>query len=286
MPPSSFKRTSTAYWRKPQRTPEPDSAVTGPTNESANPVAAATDSPSGQEALARRLGIPDHYTAVLEGAKANFTVSIDADVMLPDADRLPTARVEMALFSQDTADRLIEALLQGQTLYTLDSFLQETKGDIEIRLIDLYAMRDGKIPVKADGDLGESIALWEGRLADAPRNGSVGSRLKPAFRRWICQKGNRLFPWSPMTTSRGMTRINGRDAYLSIKNWTQFNNIEAVFSNREDGGNHALSSNRSICSWKWVRGEAVGDVDFSELTITPEQAARTGLRPCRCAGTP
>lgn len=61
-------------------------------------------------------------------------MTADAEIVLPDAEKLPTVRVIPADFSQETVDRLYDYLVGDTVMYEMSSL--RTKTDIEAELID------------------------------------------------------------------------------------------------------------------------------------------------------
>lgn len=217
------------------------------------------------ESLATKLGIPDALPLSLQDAPGHLTVNVNATFVLPNADILPTARVSMDTFSQETANKIMNVLLQGATLYDMSTW-QETKADIQERLVELYAMRDGTIPVDVDsGNLEEDIKLYEQRLAEAPDT----IELIPASSSFVTVDEPPLEPYQRI---EGTTEINNKSAYLRIMNQTETNMIEAVFINRDEIG--AMTEYRS---WSEVpdKERKLIDDSFVKPTINADQAKQT-----------
>jgi len=103
--------------------------------------------------LAERLGAPERLELQLTDRKGTLMVQVDADVVIPEAGAVATARVDKQAFSQETADRLIALLLEGKTLYEPEGYQQRTKAEIQERLVQLYAMQAGTIPADVDGSV-------------------------------------------------------------------------------------------------------------------------------------
>lgn len=226
----------------------------------------STSSSEQNESLAAKLGIPKTLSASLQDSQGQLSVKVNAAFILPDTDKLPTAKVSMDTFSQKTADKIISVLLHGETLYDTSSACQETKSDIQDRLVKLYAMRDGKIPVDVDsGNLKEDIKLYEQRLAKAPET----VELIPASTSFKMADEP---PYKPYQRIEGATKINGKPAYLRIMNQTEANHIEAIFINRNDSG----AMNQYEC-WSQVpdKERKLVDNSFAKPTISAEQAKQT-----------
>jgi hypothetical protein len=208
-----------------QRTPE-KTVVQGKNIDRLLEEAQETTQKISDTPLKEKLKIPDTYTNSMEGAKGKLKVNIDAGFNLPDADKLPTAKIGMAAFSQETADKLMKALLHGQTLYDLDSYLQETKADIQKRLVELYAMQAGTIPVQVDGDIEESIRICENQLKSAPEE-IIKEPAQTTFHK------KSIPGLEPYDCIEGAAEINGRPVYFTVQNWTEENRICVKFFNAE-----------------------------------------------------
>ncbi len=119
--------------------------------------------------LSEVLGImSDRYETYLEDESGNIKVTVDAGVVLPDADSIPSVRVAAKYFSQDTVNKLIDVLFNEGTLYDPESLSELTKSGILQRLEQLEQKRtaleaQGMKPTKSD--IGES-------KVDASANGS------------------------------------------------------------------------------------------------------------------
>jgi predicted secreted protein len=89
--------------------------------------------------LADRLGVPDRYESYVEDAKGSFKVTVDAAVILPDADSLPIIRVEAQPVDQQAVDKLIAALFEPGKLYDPYWLSELTQSEIAPMLARLRA---------------------------------------------------------------------------------------------------------------------------------------------------
>lgn len=87
--------------------------------------------------LAERLGVPGRYESYVEDAKGSFKVTIDADVILPEADSIPLVWVKAQPFDQQIVNKLIAALFNDGKLYAPDSMSELTKSEISDLLTQL-----------------------------------------------------------------------------------------------------------------------------------------------------
>lgn len=79
---------------------------------------------------------PSRYSAdePLTNPQGSLTVNVDAAVIVPNSDRLSTARVEKHLFTEAECQTYIAALFDGQTTYSGDVF--ETKAYYQQTILD------------------------------------------------------------------------------------------------------------------------------------------------------
>ena len=59
------------------------------------------------------LGIPQNLKLESISAKGKLLVHTDASILLPQADKMPIARVKMSRLANDTVKRLVEVLFEG-----------------------------------------------------------------------------------------------------------------------------------------------------------------------------
>ena len=118
---------------------------------------------------------PDSFTGQWTGEEGCLNVSADAVIEVPETDNMPTAAVKRRAFTQQEADRMIEAFLDGGPLYEDQGM---SKSEVQERLEKYRAMERGEIPLELDGnrtldDLPEVIARWEKYLEEAPEDGEL-----------------------------------------------------------------------------------------------------------------
>lgn len=113
-----------------------------------------------QEDISKTLGIrSNQYETYFEDRSGNIKVTVDADVVLPDADNIPIVRVITKYFSQDTVNKLIDVLFKEGTLYDPKSITELTKSDIRKLLVQF---EQKKAQLEAQGirpteeDIGDS----------------------------------------------------------------------------------------------------------------------------------
>lgn len=72
-----------------------------------SPIVADADS---EDDLRRPLEAPEKLVMEMEGVKGNLKIHVDADVIVPDTEGMPVARVTMGQFSEEDVKNLYEAL--------------------------------------------------------------------------------------------------------------------------------------------------------------------------------
>ena len=155
-----------------QKTPEA-SIVTG---KSSDELIEKAQADPGAGSLAARLGAPETYKGSAASADGKLTVTIDAAVTVPDADKVPIRRVEDGTITQEQADALIKGLVHT-TLYDPDQPL--TKSEIADKIVQAKQklaegpteQEEGAIYMVAGGDVDESgesgQMTWEEYMQDS-----------------------------------------------------------------------------------------------------------------------
>ena len=80
-------------------------------------LALATSEQETAGSLEERLDVPKRDESYVEDTKSKFKVTIDADIILPEADAIPIIRVKAQPFGQPMVDKLIAALFYDGKLY-------------------------------------------------------------------------------------------------------------------------------------------------------------------------
>lgn len=150
--------------------PTPDKGVVG-RKDLAQMLDMAAAPWEREGSLREALTVPDRYETYLEGGGGTIRVTVDAQVIAPEADRVPIIRVGALTFSQDMVDRLADALFDDGPLYTPDSLSMLTKSEIEQLLIEL---KRKKAELEAQGMTPTSRDGAEGEASVSEENGSQG----------------------------------------------------------------------------------------------------------------
>ena len=129
-----------------QETPDSSIVVGKDTSKMLEKAMASQDV---QGSLSEILGITsDHYETSFKDQGGNINVTVDADIDLPDTDRIPIIRVAADSFSQNTVNKVIDALFDDGPLYDPESLSELTKTDI----VDLLAqLKQKKAELEAQG---------------------------------------------------------------------------------------------------------------------------------------
>ncbi len=145
-----------------QKTPE-EGIVKGKSSEALIEKAQTTP---GQGALAQRVNAPEHYDAAFSNESGELTVTVDAAVTVPDADKVPIIRVKPAHITQAQTDVLMDTLVQGE-LYQFG--IPRTKSEIADQIVEVKRQiaqgpspeDEGTLFVTEDGQL-----TWEEYMRD------------------------------------------------------------------------------------------------------------------------
>ena len=122
--------------------------------------AQATDTASETPGIPLReqTGAPE--TLTLENTEGNFTLSVDANVAVPEEEKMPIMRIKAGEFSQEQVSALWDALVGDTVLYEPQT--QMTKSDIEEQLL-IYRRRLSQLDESEPG-YEEELGLLEDRI--------------------------------------------------------------------------------------------------------------------------
>lgn len=128
---------------------------------------------SGIQALAGK-----HVKETYRNQTGTVAIELDADVVLPKADKIPAAEAVPKMLGQQDLKKLLSALVGDEPLYEYDDRL--TKDEIKQIILDMKkskaedqnktappASSNGAVPMPAD-QVDSIIAEYEAMLADAP----------------------------------------------------------------------------------------------------------------------
>lgn len=106
-------------------------------NEDASGENGAGGENSGTSALRQMLGAPEHYQSETQDETGKLQVLTDADVEIPDADKVSAIAVSQHPFDQDGIDQITEVFFPEAKFYTDGNYNQWTKADCEKQLEEL-----------------------------------------------------------------------------------------------------------------------------------------------------
>ena len=169
-------------------------------------------------ALLATLEVPERFTGDWTGVNGFVHVTVDAEIVLPNADKIPTGSIGRRDFTQADADNLMRVLLKGNTLY---EELGMTKQQALERLEQLQAMQRGEIPVDLDGGY-EALPGAIERWAEYARTAPDGDERVPAETSFVSKSEN-------LEEIYGWTELDGKKVHFFIQNWAGFLDHAAVF---------------------------------------------------------
>ena len=169
-------------------------------------------------ALLAALEVPERFTGDWTGVNGLVHVTADAEIVLPNADKIPTGSIGRRDFTQEDADNLMRVLLKGNTLY---EELGMTKQQALERLEQLQAMQRGEIPVDLDGGY-EALPVAIERWAEYARTAPDGDERVPAETSFVSKSEN-------LEEIYGWTELDGKKVHFFIQNCAGFLDHAAVF---------------------------------------------------------
>lgn len=169
-------------------------------------------------ALLAALEVPERFTGDWTGVNDFVHVTADAEIVLPNADKIPTGSIGRRDFTQEDADNLMRVLLQGNTLY---KELGLTKQQVLERLEQLQAMQRGEIPVDLDGGYEALPGAIEG-WAEYARTAPDGDERVPAETSFVSRSEN-------LEEIKGWTEVDGKVMHFFIQNCPGFLDHANVF---------------------------------------------------------
>ena len=162
-------------------------------------------------ALLAALEVPERFTGDWTGVNDFVHVTADAEIILPNADKIPTGSIGRRDFTQEDADNLMRVLLQGNTLY---KELGLTKQQVLERLEQLQAMQRGEIPLDLDGGYEALPGAIEG-WAEYARTAPDGDERVPAETSFVSRSEN-------LEEIKGWTEVDGKVMHFFIQNCPGF----------------------------------------------------------------
>ena len=169
-------------------------------------------------ALLAALEVPERFTGDWMGVNDFVHVTADAEIVLPNADKIPTGSIGRRDFTQEDADNLMRVLLKGNTLF---KELGMTKQQALERLEQLQAMQRGEIPLDLDDGyeaLPDAIEHW----AEYARTAPDGDERVLAETSFVSRSEN-------LEEIKGWTELDGKKVHFFIQNCPGYLDHAAVF---------------------------------------------------------
>lgn len=172
--------------------PEGESGAAGAGDEAAGADSAARsgNSAAGENpsvsvnVLAQRLQVPERYTASASSEDGAFELNCDAQILVPNADKVSVWKVRQREFTQEMIDRVTETFFGDLPVWNGGTYFTYTKGEALTRLNQLKAWQaEGNtdpygVIAEAEAigdmfyadsfDLQDMIDRWEAIYAEAP----------------------------------------------------------------------------------------------------------------------
>ena len=158
-------------------------------------------------ALLAALDVPERFTGEWEGVNGLVHVTADAEIILPDADAIPTGSVARRDFTQEDLDTFLRVFMKGQPFYEEVSM---TKQEALAELEKYQAMERGDIPLSGDTTdekRSDVIAYYTELAGTAPDEGE----LRPAATSFIAD--------GTVERMRGWSEVDGRKTHLWVQNF-------------------------------------------------------------------
>lgn len=112
------------------------------------------------------LGASTRYTVELTPASDVVKIDVDADVYLPDTDKLPTLHVSPRDFTQEEVTKLFRALCGDTVMYKAQE--QMTRAEVQERIADVEAEMQTATDPDRIKKLESNLAYWQKELKTAP----------------------------------------------------------------------------------------------------------------------
>ncbi len=236
------------------------SIFTGCTQTDATTSVEVTEAVAGPITAASESGnlsgyaVPDRFTGNWTGLENTFLVNADAEILIPDTDRMVTASVKPKTFSQAEADAMMEVFLKGNTLYEEPV---ATKTYLQNELAHYEAILRGEIPYDHDGTIDHVPGIIERLKKGIEAAPNDGERIEanPIFHKNELPEGAVHYGIdNNEQVIRGYAIVDGKNIHCSIRTCddptAMISGVYATFWEEGYGAFNgwALCSNRAITS--------------------------------------
>ena len=160
--------------------------------------------------LLAALAVPERFTGDWTGVNGLVHVTADAEIVLPNADKIPTGSIARRDFTQADLDTFLRVFLKGQPFYE-EVYL--TKQEAMAQLEKFQAMQRGDIPLSGDATyeaLPDLIAYYAEQARTAPDEGE----LRLASTVFVSD--------GPFENMSGWSEVDGKKVHLWVQNYPDF----------------------------------------------------------------
>lgn len=175
------------------------------------------------------LEVPERFTGEWTGVDGCVTVHADAEILLPQAEAIPTATVNRRYFTQEDADQLLAALIGDSTLYQDLATKQQIRERIELA----GKVQRGEVPASEFGefakaeDMPQYIEDLTSQLKDAPDADSPFPASTALEHQEDDIYDESIYGWA---------MVNGKKMYADIHNTTGHDAVASFYIDGFDPG--------------------------------------------------
>lgn len=131
---------------------------------SQSPESAATDTPAASP-LYEKLGAPTRYEVELTPSTDKLMITVDANVILPNVEAIPTVRIQARDFSQDEVTRFFHIFCGDTVMYKART--EETRAEIQQRIDEFTEELKAATGARKD-KVEDNIAYYQKEYEKAP----------------------------------------------------------------------------------------------------------------------
>lgn len=168
----------------------------------------AAEQGKDNSALLAALEVPERFTGDWTGVNGLVHVTADAEIVLPNADKIPTGSIARRDFTQMDLDNFLRVFMKGQPFYE-EIYL--TRQEAMAQLEKYQAMQRGDIPLSGDityEKLPDVIAYYAEQARTAPDEGE----LRSASTGFVTD--------GPLSQMSGWAEVDGKKVHLWVQNFT------------------------------------------------------------------
>ena len=132
---------------------------------SQSPDSAAAEEPAAASPLFDKLGAPSRYQATLTPGTNKLKIDVDAEVILPNAESIPTVRIAARDFSQEEVTKFFNIFCGDTVMYKART--EETRAEIQQRIDKFREELETASGARKD-KVEENIAYYQKEYDKAP----------------------------------------------------------------------------------------------------------------------